>query len=125
MVAGCIALLTGGQPDGVGVDAELVVALGGPPARWAITGEPAGPPYWLRVWAARGLLWAWDDEALPAVLAALGDDAWRVREMAVKVVARHRLGDAVPILAGLRDDPVARVRSAAARALERLTASGA
>lgn len=47
------------------VDAELVLALGGPPARWAVAGEPSGPPYWLRVWALRGLLWAWDEAALP------------------------------------------------------------
>ncbi|WP_169312936.1 hypothetical protein [Intrasporangium calvum] len=30
-----------------------------------------GPPYWLRVWALRGLLWVWGDEALPSVEAAL------------------------------------------------------
>mgnify|MGYP006137620203 CR=1 FL=1 len=68
-----------------------------PPARWVITGRPSGPHYWLRVWATRGLLWAWDDIALETVGAALDDDAWRVREMAVKVVARHRLED---LLAG-------------------------
>jgi hypothetical protein len=39
-------------------------------------------------------LWAWDDVALPAVKSALNDEAWRVREMALKVVARHKLDDA-------------------------------
>ena len=115
-MAGCIALLEGREAD-----SELIVALGGPPARWAMTGEPGGPPYWLRVWAARGLQWAWLDEALPAVTAVLTDDSWRVREMAVKVVARHRLGDALPIVADLRNDSNARVRMAASRALVRLT----
>jgi hypothetical protein len=119
VVAGCVALLTGGD-----VDAELVLALGGPPARWVVTGEPPGPPYWLRVWALRGLLWAWDDLALQSVKAALNDEAWRVREMALRVVARQRLEDASATVVSLQHDPVARVRAAASRALTRLSASG-
>src|SRR3954454_11286272 len=117
VVAGCIELLTGGETD-----AELIVALGGPPAHWVVSGEPSGPPYWLRVWAARGLLWAWDDAAYQAVEAALRDDAWRVREMALKVVARHELEDALSAVVDVQEDPVARVRSAASRALMRLSA---
>jgi hypothetical protein len=40
VVAGCIALLRGGEGD-----AELIFALGGPPARWAVAGEePRGQP---------------------------------------------------------------------------------
>lgn len=112
---GCIELLSGRD-----VDPELIVALGGRPARWAVTGEPAGPAYWLRVWAARGLLWNWDDVALPALTAALQDEAWRVREMALKVVARHRLDDVTELVAQLQDDPTPRVRAAAGRALMRL-----
>jgi len=119
VVAGCIELLNGRD-----VDAHLALALGGPPARWVVTGEPAGPPYWLRVWALRGLLWAWGDEALPCVEAALHDDAWRVREMALKVVARHGLDEALTAVAALQDDPVARVRAAAPRALARLVTDG-
>lgn len=119
VVAGCVALLGGGD-----VDAELILAVGGPPARWVVTGEPSGPPYWLRVWALRGLLWAWDDVALESVEASLHDDAWRVREMALKVVARHRLDDVLATVAALQDDPVARVRAAASRALIRLAAGG-
>ena len=115
VVAGCIALLNGRDAD-----AELIVALGGPPARWAATGEDPGPSYWLRTWAARGLLWAWDYSALPALIVALDDDAWRVREAALKVVARHKLSDATAKVIALQNDPVARVRSAASRALERL-----
>jgi hypothetical protein len=121
VVSGCIALL-----DGDDADPLLIVALGGPPARWVLTGERGGPDYWLRVWATRGLLWApWNDRALPAVARALDDEAWRVREMALKVVARHRLGDALDAVVARQDDPVARVRAAASRALVRLVAAGA
>jgi HEAT repeat protein len=101
-------------------DDQLILALGGPPARWVLTGEAPGPDYWLRVWAARGLLWAWDDAALPCLTRALTDDAWRVREMALKVVARHRLEQATDAVAALRDDSVPRVAQAASRALIRL-----
>ena len=112
---GCIDLLLG--RDG---DPELIFVLGGPPARWAVTGEQSGPKYWLRVWAARGLLWSWDDKALPAIVEALDDDAWRVREMALKVVARYRLDGALTQVADLKTDPIARVRAAAQRALMQL-----
>ena len=118
VVGGCIDLLEGREVDG-----ELILALGGPPARWVVTGEPSGPPYWLRVWALRGLLWAWDDVALSSVEAALHDEEWRVREMALKVVRRHTLADTVTAVAALQEDPVARVRAAASRALVRLTGS--
>jgi HEAT repeats len=59
------------------------------------------------------------------VIAALGDDHWRVREMACKVIARHQVGDALPAVARLRDDPVPRVRAAAARAVVHLTTARA
>ncbi len=116
VVRRCVDLLAGRE-----VEAEVIAALGGPPARWVLDGGAAGPDYWLRVWAVRGLLWLWDDAALPSVLHALGDPAWRVREMAAKVCARHQLDDALPRLLELRDDPIARVRSAAGRAVIRLT----
>ena len=118
VVAGCISLL-----NGQSADAELIYALGGPPASWVFSTDAPGPDYWLRVWAARGLLWAWDDAALPSLMTALEDDAWRVREMALKVVARHRLDDAVQTVASLQEDPVPRVASPASRALVRLTSS--
>jgi HEAT repeat protein len=120
VVAGCMTLLEGGE-----VDPELIVALGGPPARWALTGDEGGPDYWLRVWAARGLLWAWDPSATGALVEVLSDPAWRVREMAAKVAARHLLGDALPALERLRDDPVPRVRVAAERAATRIVAESA
>jgi hypothetical protein len=118
-VQGCIDLVEGGEAD-----PRLIAALGGPPARWAITGERPGPEYWRRVWAARGLLWEWDEAAVPAVLDALEDPAWRVREMALRVVARHRLGQAFDRVTELQQDPVRRVRDAATRARVRLVQSG-
>jgi hypothetical protein len=118
VVSGCIALLTGHTAD-----PGLILALGGRPARWAAGyDEPAGPAYWLRVWAARGLLWAWDARATPAILTALDDEAWRVREMGLKVAVRHHLGDALPAAHRLRNDPNARVRKAAERAVIQLSA---
>jgi hypothetical protein len=110
VVKGCVALLNG-EP----VDDELILALGGPPAEWVRSGEPSGPDYWLRVWGARGLLYAWDDSARAAVLRALDDEAWRVRDMALRVVARRGIQEAADRLARLRDDPSARVRASATR----------
>jgi hypothetical protein len=115
VVAGCIALLAGGDAD-VG----LVRSLGGPQANWYLDHGPEHR-YWLLVWGARGLLWAWDDAAIPAVIAALADESWRVREMALKVIARHRVDDALEAVTERADDEVPRVRTAAARALQRLT----
>jgi len=121
VVSGCIYLLEGRE-----VDDGLVLALGGPPAEYVLTGREGGKEgYWPRVWAARGLLHAWDDRATAAIVRATADDAWRVREMAAKVIARHRIGDALQAAAGLRHDDVPRVRLAAERAVAALTASRA
>jgi len=118
LVAGCIALLNR-EP----VDDALVLALGGAHGAAVLDGGPESR-YWLRVWAGRGLLWAWDPVALPAIIAALDDESWRVREMAAKVVARHLLDGAFDVVAGMTDDPVARVARAAARAVRMLIANG-
>jgi hypothetical protein len=119
----CVALL-GGRPDEV--SDELIMLLGGEPARTVLDGQAGGRSgYWPRVWGARGLLHAWDPAATAAIVGAAADEAWRVREMAAKVVARHRVGDALDAVAPLRDDPVERVRAAAARAVTALTAAGA
>jgi hypothetical protein len=121
VVAACMVLLAGGD-----VDRPFIFAIGGPAAESVLGPHPRQDQrYFLRVWAARALLYAWDDSAQTAVLTALADESWRVREMAAKVVAKRRLGDALPIVAGMRDDQVARVREAAARATEILTAAGA
>jgi len=117
VIAGCVSLLHGGEAE-----AELVEVLGGPQGPRYLDAPPE-QRYWLRVWGARGLLWApcssGTDEA---VLAGLRDEHWRVREMALKVVARHRLDAAQPAVAELLTDEVARVRVAAARAVRLLTA---
>ncbi|MDQ3485639.1 MAG: hypothetical protein M3445_09580 [Actinomycetota bacterium] len=118
VVAACLDLLAGREVDG-----RIVHALGGPPARWAVDGGEPGPDYWQRVWALRGLLWLWDDQAQLAVVHAFSDDAWRVREMATRVAARHRV-DALDGLLALKTDPVARVRASAGRAVEALTRRG-
>lgn len=120
-VAGCVRLLAGDDSD-----VPLIESLGGATAPWAL--DPAREPeqrYWFRVWAARGLLWAWEDTARPAVRAALRDEAWRVREMAAKVIARNLVGDLLADVAVLRDDPVPRVRAAATRAVVRITRANA
>jgi len=121
VVAGCIDLI-----EGRDVDDGLILTLGGPPAEYVLSGHEGGREgYWPRVWAARGLLHAWDDRATAAIIRATADDAWRVREMAAKVIARYRVGDALQAVAGLQDDDVPRVRIAAERAVAALTASRA
>lgn len=125
VVAGCIGLLGGGDAD-----YALVYAIGGPAADSILGPHPRRDQrYFLRVWAARALLYAWDDTALDAVagavVAALSDESWRVREMAARVVARRKLGDALTAVAGLRADRVPRVRAAAQRATAILTAARA
>lgn len=115
VVADCVALLQGEE------DPELLRSLAGPGAEKFFDGGEHDDTYWFRVWALRGLLWAWDPRATDCVCAAFEDEAWRVREMAAKVVARHLVGEATEGVAGLRDDPVPRVRAAAERALVRLS----
>jgi len=115
VITGCVHLLAGDYAD-IG----LIMVLGGPGARKFLDGLSHDDEYWFRVWAIRGLLWAWDDSAADAVSIALRDESWRVREMAAKVVARHLVGDALPAVVELRNDPVPRVRAAAERAVRLL-----
>ncbi|HET7660164.1 MAG TPA: HEAT repeat domain-containing protein [Oryzihumus sp.] len=119
VVADCLALFDGAD------DPALLLSLAGPGARKYLDGQEHTDTYWFRVWALRGLLWNWDSRATAVVCRALTDEAWRVREMAAKVVARHLVGEATGAVAALREDPVPRVRQAAQRALVRLTAVGA
>ncbi len=121
VVAACVVLLAGGD-----VDRSFVFAIGGPAAQSVLGPHPRQDQrYFLRVWAARALLYAWDDSAQPALLSALTDESWRVREMAAKVVAKREIGDALSVVAQMSTDPVPRVRAAAARATAILTAAGA
>jgi hypothetical protein len=119
VVDGCVRLLQAGTTD-----AALLLALAGPAGQKFLDGEEHADTYWLRVWALRGLLWTWDERATSVVVAALRDGHWRVREMALKVVARHRVDDAFEAALRLREDDVARVRSAAERVVVRLAAAG-
>ena len=80
--------------------------------------------YFPRVWAARGLLYAWDPAAEAAVIGGLRDPAWRVREMCAKVVRVRRIREARTSLERLESDPVARVREAATKALDALEPTG-
>lgn len=113
LVDGCVRLIVGQD-----VDPALLLALGGPAAEKFLDGEEHADTYWLRVWGVRGLLWAGDLSQLDAVRTALADESWRVRELAAKVVARHLMDAALDRVVALRDDPVARVRAAATRAVE-------
>jgi hypothetical protein len=123
LVAACAALLESRAGD---VSDEMITVLGGAPARYVLDGGEGGRTgYWPRVWGARGLLHEWDPVATAAIIGATRDEAWRVREMAAKVIARHRVGDALDAAAALRADEVARVRAAARRAVTALTAAGA
>lgn len=120
VVASCVAILSGED-----VESETYLALAGPAAEPILQGRAGGlDGYWPRVWAMRGFLYAWNDTAIGAVLAGAEDEAWRVREMAAKVVARHQVVEAVETMAGLLDDAVPRVRLAADRALARLAEFG-
>lgn len=105
------------------VDADLLVALGGPGAGRFLDDDPQHV-YWLRVWGARGLLWAWDGSATGEISSGLVDESWHVREMCLTVVARHLVDDLLEDVAGCREDPVPRVRTAAERALVALTHAG-
>jgi hypothetical protein len=113
VVQRCVFLLSGRRAE---EEPELLPYLGGP---HAVAMATRGLPYvyWPRVWAARALTYAWDPLANPAVTRAIGDDSWRVREMAAKVVALREIGAAAEPLLGLLDDPIPRVRAAAARAV--------
>ena len=73
--------------------------------------------YWVRTWAARTLLYVWDERRVPNVVAGLRDPAWRVREMCARVVVRWEVGEAVEVAADLLDDENVRVRVAALRVL--------
>ena len=89
-------------------------------ARRATTSASTDPKHCRRLGRSR--------DQLPAQAAATGpalyDEHWRVREMAAKVVAKRKIGDALHEVATLRQDLVARGRTAAERAIVVLTAAG-
>jgi hypothetical protein len=100
----CEEMLLGQQ------DPPLLLWIGGRHAATRIEGA------WPRTWALRAFLYCWDDQVGAAVVDALEDEAWRVREMAAKVVVRRELPGA-HLLEPLLHDPLPRVRIAGLRAL--------
>ena len=102
--------LMGGRNEGE----EVLLYLGGRHARGILDGAPA--LYWPEVWGARALLHVWDDSAASTVLTGTENQAWRVREMCLKVCAVHKLGDVRTLKRRLTDEN-ARVRAAAAHAV--------
>lgn len=117
----CVAILEGRRPEGA-----FLYVLAGPPSGPVLDGQAGGlGGYWPKVWALRGLRYAWDDAAKQLVADATADDAWRVREMAAKVIRVHEIDDALEALGRLVDDPVPRVRVAATAARVALTRAGA
>ncbi len=113
----CAELLSG-QVQHDAEDRPPLTWLGGPHAELLLGYNELGDQeYWPRVWAARGLLYVWSPRAVPAVVGALEDSSWRVREMALKVVRKREIGEAGEGAAALTSDDVTRVRVAAIRAL--------
>ena len=116
----CVGLI-----EGRDVDPEFLVILGGAPARNLLADcLPEDQSYWLRVWALRGLLWAPPGAPAKVLRRGLDDKHWRVREMACKVVARHRVDEVIDAVAGLQADRTVRVRRAADRAIRRIVEPG-
>ena len=116
VISRCLDLLAGGEES-----ADFLITLGGAPARRLLAdGLPAGQEYWLRVWAARGLLWAGPGDKVDALRAALRDESWRVREMTCKVIARHRVESLLDDVVPLESDRISRVREAAKTAAQRI-----
>lgn len=76
--------------------------------------------YWPRVWAARALAYVGTTDAGPALLAALGDEHWRVRMTAIQTIGRLGIDDATSALVACLKDEHPRVASAAILALERV-----
>jgi hypothetical protein len=113
VVQGCVDLLRGAE-----VDDDFIVVLGGEHGVSILEGRDS---YWPSVWAVRGLLHVWDDDATTEAVRAMAHSSWRVRKMAAKVVARHHVDDALETVVHLRRDPVLRVRAAADRAVIALT----
>lgn len=111
----CLDLLTGRV-----VEADLIEILGGDSAPAVLVGRAGGVHgYWVRTWALRAFLYAWDPEAEAEVVASCQDEHWRVREMAAKVLAKRGVTSesGEKALEKLATDEHERVRRAARRAL--------
>ncbi len=105
-----------------GDEPELLSYLAGRKgSRWVVLGFGV-QGYFVRTWALRAMLYAWDSSAAPTVIEALGDEHWRPREMALKVIAKRLIDHDVDAVIEMQDDSTPRVRTAASRALQRLIA---
>ena len=114
----CVGLL-----DRREFDASLIGILGGDGAAYVLGGGEGGPEgYWPRVWALRALTYVWHDSAAPAAVRACDDGSWRVREMALRVLAAQRLPAGATAARRLTGDDVARVRARAEQVVHRLGA---
>jgi HEAT repeats len=109
-----VAAMAVGLLEGRDEGEDILLYLGGRHAQGILDGAPA--LYWPEVWGARAFSYLWEESATSAVLTGLGNRAWRVREMCAKVCATRGIGGP-ETLSTLLTDEVARVRSAAARAL--------
>jgi len=54
---------------------------------------------------------------MPALMRRFGDQSWRVREMAARMVAKQIVGEAFDNMVRLQVDPTPRVSAAASRAV--------
>ena len=110
VVGWCVALLTGeiSGEDAYGPDLPKLQAITGSPnpGGWQQPVDPVNY-YWVRVWAARVLMYAWRDDAVDALRAVADDPAWRVREHVARITAQRELGELVD-----HADPDARPRAA-------------
>lgn len=93
---------------------DFLLYVGGDHAQGIIDGAPV--LYWPELWGLRALLYVWDDSATSSVIGALNNTAWRVREMAARVVVAHEIPARIELMALLSDEKP-RVRIAAARGL--------
>jgi HEAT repeat protein len=127
-------VLIGHLRELIGEPAVVAIALdllgGGPPERfrdelWYFAAQAtpgvldAGgwQHYWAQVWGARALLYVWDPTAGPVVVHGLGDPAWRVGEMCLKVAALRELAEAGDPAIRLTRHDLPRVRANAVRTL--------
>lgn len=100
--------------DGNNEGEDFLLFVGGEHAQGILDGAPV--LYWPELWGLRALQYAWNDTAAPAVVNALHNTAWRVREMAARVIAVREIPAASELIE-LLGDKTPRVRIAVARAL--------
>ncbi len=112
----CAGLLQGDDPLGC-PEALLFIGGRGAAGLTRLGDGRAALRYWPRVWAARALRYAWSQTAVPAVVAALDDESWRVAEQAMKVMARYEVSEGVEAALRWVDDELPRVRATTLRLL--------